>query len=100
MFWTIIHDINCPSDHCNFPDWCGDLGYSLFDCSCTPRPNAVLSVRHKVKFDELPSMQNKIIFRVNLVCHTDWSGMIIPFGFDLFLMIVCTYYAVMTRYIR
>eukprot|EP00090_Calanus_glacialis_P014753 TRINITY_DN23618_c0_g1_i1.p1 TRINITY_DN23618_c0_g1~~TRINITY_DN23618_c0_g1_i1.p1 ORF type:complete len:691 (-),score=130.24 TRINITY_DN23618_c0_g1_i1:169-2037(-) len=45
----------------------------------------------------VPMLYYPSVTRVNLVCHTDWSGMIIPFGFDLFLMIVCTYYAVMTR---
>ena len=35
--------------------------------------------------------------RVQLVCHTDWSGMVIPLGPDLVLLVVCTYYAVVTR---
>ena len=36
--------------------------------------------------------------RVQLVCHTDWRGMILPFAPVLALMAVCTYYAVLTRY--
>ena len=48
----------------------------------------------------VPMLYYPSVTRVKLVCHTDWSGMIIPFGFDLFLMIVCTYYAVMTRYFQ
>ena len=39
----------------------------------------------------------KILTRVKLVCHTDWSGMVIPLGPDLILLVVCTYYAVVTR---
>ena len=35
--------------------------------------------------------------RVQLVCHTDWRGMILPFAPVLALMAVCTYYAVLTR---
>ena len=38
------------------------------------------------------------VTRVKLVCHTDWTGMMIPFGFVLLLITVCTYYAVITRY--
>ena len=37
------------------------------------------------------------VTRVKLVCHTDWTGMMIPFGFVLLLITVCTYYAVITR---
>ena len=38
-----------------------------------------------------------MVARVKLVCHTDWSGMVIPLGPDLILLVVCTYYAVVTR---
>ena len=37
------------------------------------------------------------VTRVKLVCHTDWTGMMIPFGFVLLLITVCTYFAVITR---
>jgi len=35
--------------------------------------------------------------RVKLVCHNNWKGMIIPFGFDFVLLFICTGYAVKTR---
>ena len=46
----------------------------------------------------VPMLYYPSITRVKLVCHTDWTGMVIPFGFVLFLMTLCTYYAVLTRY--
>ena len=45
----------------------------------------------------VPMLYYPSITRVKLVCHTDWPGMMIPFGFVLFLMATCTYYAVLTR---
>ena len=46
----------------------------------------------------VPMLYYPSVTRVRLVCHTDWSGMMIPFGFVLFLMTVCTYYAIITRW--
>ena len=45
----------------------------------------------------IPMLYYPSVTRVQLVCHTDWTGMMIPFGFVLFLMTVCTYYAIITR---
>ena len=44
----------------------------------------------------LPSFQIHSI-QVRLVCNTSTLGIIVPLGFDLFLIFMCTLYAVKTR---
>ncbi|ESO92203.1 hypothetical protein LOTGIDRAFT_121187, partial [Lottia gigantea] len=38
-----------------------------------------------------------VVKRVRLVCHTTPRGVIVPLGFDLVLIIMCTLYAIKTR---
>ena len=53
----------------------------------------IISLNHSKAF----IIYNLLTNQVRLVCHTDWRGMIIPFAFVLFLMALCTYYAILTR---